>query len=63
MLSLLYSQADRLRHRERRRASDPDLVAGRREEDLPQPVSAAAGAHGGGPQLPAALGGGRAKSI
>jgi putative endonuclease len=34
MLSLLYRLADRLRHRARQRASDPDLAAGRRGEDL-----------------------------
>jgi len=34
MLSLLYHLADRLRHRARRRAIDPDLAAGRRGEDL-----------------------------
>jgi putative endonuclease len=34
MLSLLYRLADRLRHRARWRATDPDLAAGRRGEDL-----------------------------
>src|SRR5258706_16380933 len=34
MLSLLYRLADRLRHRARRRRTNPDLAAGRRGEDL-----------------------------
>jgi putative endonuclease len=34
VLSFLYRLADRLRHRARQRAIDPDLAAGRRGEDL-----------------------------
>ncbi len=34
MLSLLYTLADRLRHRARQRSGDPDFVAGQRGEDL-----------------------------